>query len=85
MPRVNIGTGSTARTPGTKALEDKIIDRFGMSLNMEMLLKVLGLRDRGQARQWLASEGLQAIEVNGRKRWLATDVARALENSKFRT
>jgi len=85
MPRVNIGTGSTARTPGTKALEDKIIDRFGMSLNMEMLLKVLGLRDRGQARQWLASEGLQAIEVNGRKRWLAMDVARALENSKFRT
>lgn len=85
MPRVNVGTRSTAKTPGMKALEDKIIDRFGMSLNMEMLLKVLGLRDRGQARQWLASEGLQAIEVNGRKRWLAMDVARALENSKYRT
>ena len=85
MPRVNIGTRSTAKTPGMKALEDKLIELYGVSINMVSLLKVLGLKDRGQARQWLASEGLQAIEVNGRKRWLATDVARALENSKYRT
>lgn len=85
MPRVNLGTGSTAKTPGMKSLEKTIIDLFGLSLNMADLLKVLGLKDRGQAKVWLEHEQIPAIEVNGRKRWLATDVARALENSKFRT
>ena len=66
-------------------LERTIISQFGVALNMVALLKVLGLKDRKQAKLWLESEGIQAVEVNGRHRWLATDVARALENSKCRT
>ncbi|MBO5568328.1 MAG: hypothetical protein J6J18_03695 [Oscillospiraceae bacterium] len=68
-----------------KTLERTIIDVYGMSLNMVSLLKALGLKDRRQAKLWLKNEDIQAVEINGRDRWLATDVARALENSKFRT
>lgn len=68
-----------------KTLERTIIDVYGMSLNMVNLLKVLGLKDRRQAKLWMKNEDIQAVEINGRDRWLATSVARALENSKFRT
>ena len=84
MPRVNIGTSSTAKTPAMKKLEDKIIDRYGMNLNMKSLMEVLSLRDHHQAKLWVENEGIQPTMINGRKRYLAMDVARALENSKFR-
>lgn len=85
MPRTILGSGSQAKTPGTKALEDKLIDRYGFCLTMKALLEALGMRDRGQAKIWLDRENIQAVDVNGRDRWLATDVAQALERSKCRT
>lgn len=85
MPRVILGQTPQAKTPAMKKLEDKLIELYGVSLNMVSLLQVLGLKDRRQAKVWLEREHIQAMEINGRPRWLATDIARALENSKFRT
>lgn len=69
---------------GRKQLEKDIIGLFGMCLTQADLMKVLGLRDKGAARNWVQSEGIEPVMVNGRKRYLATDVARALDNSKIR-
>ena len=86
MPRVNTGQTVPKPAPGAvKSLERIIADQYGMCLTMVNLLKVLGMKDYRSARLWLESEKIQAVEINGRSRWLATDVARALERSKFRT
>lgn len=84
MPKVNFGAKSTAKTPAMKELENKIIELFGLSLNLANATKVLGMKDSGQAKIWLEKEGVLAMDVNGRKRWLATDMARAMINSMFR-
>lgn len=67
-----------------KQLERDIISLFGMCLTLADLMSVLGLKDRACARNWIQSEGIEAVLVNGRKRYLASDVAKALDNSKLR-
>lgn len=67
-----------------KQLEKDIIALFGMCLTLADLMSVLGLRDRTCARNWIQSEGIEPVLINGRKRYLATDVAKALDNSKMR-
>lgn len=97
MPRVNccnienLGQKKTQekKTSGRasasrKQLERDIISLFGMCLTLADLMSVLGLKDRACARNWIQNEGIEAVVVNGRKRYLATDVAKALDNSKLR-
>lgn len=95
MPRVKIcdpsaltgGAGhkkEPARSGSKKQLEDKIIDMFGVCLTLADVMKVIGLRDQTCAKNWVASEGLEAVMVNGRRRYIAMDVAKALERSKIR-
>lgn len=90
MPKVTFMTPASEKKPAgrgrkeKKQLEDKIIDLFGMCLTMKDLMKVLGMRDYHCAKNWLIRENIEPVEVNGRKRYLATDIARALDNSKTR-
>ena len=97
MPRVNycnpdnLGQRKTqekkapARASASrKQLERDIVSLFGMCLTLADLMAVLGLKDRTCARNWIQSEGIEAVLVNGRKRYLASDVAKALDNSKLR-
>ena len=96
MPRVNycnidnLGKGkaqekkASKSTASRKQLERDIIALFGMCLTLADLMAVLGLKDRACARNWIQSEGIEPVLVNGRKRYLASDVAKALDNSKLR-
>ena len=98
MPRVNycnvdnLGKGKATQekksagraSASRKQLERDIIALFGMCLTLADLMSVLGLKDRACARNWIQSEGIEPVLVNGRKRYLATDVAKALDNSKLR-
>lgn len=98
MPRVNycnvdaLGKNKPQQKPPQKAqnrpskkhLENTIIERFGMSITLADLCVVLGLRDPKCARNWVNKEGIEAVEINGRKRYLATDVAKILDGSKVR-
>lgn len=98
MPRVNycnpdnLGKGKNTQekkssgrpSASRKQLERDIVSLFGMCLTLADLMSVLGLKDRACARNWIQSEGIEPVLVNGRKRYLATDVAKALDNSKLR-
>lgn len=98
MPRVNycnpdnLGKGKTAQekksagrpSASRKQLERDIVSLFGMCLTLADLMSVLGLKDRACARNWIQSEGIEPVLVNGRKRYLASDVAKTLDNSKLR-
>lgn len=95
MPRVNIcnpsalGKGQAQNTRRTiyqarLELERSIVDQFGMCLDLTKVGQVLGLRDRGAVRAWIQEEKLEAVVINRRKNYLAKDIARALELSKFR-
>ena len=92
MPKVKIcdpsalGKGKSSTKPQMntrkkKQLEDKIIELFGICLTFA---KVIGLQDYTCAMNWIRSEGIEPVLVNGRKRYLAADVAKALELSKIR-
>ena len=86
-PNGNSGDPAKKRRPPAKKnkqLEDKLIEMFGMSLQMVDLLKVLGLNNRACAKRWVQENGIVPIEINGRQRFLATEVAQALERSKLR-
>ena len=95
MPKVKIcdpsalGKGKSSAKPQMnnrkkKQLEDKIIELFGICLTFAEVKKVIGLQDYTCAMNWIRSEGIDPVLVNGRKRYLAADVAKALELSKIR-
>lgn len=89
MPKVDLKTPPserkrTQKSPERRALEDKLIEMFGVCLTKTDLLKVLGVTDRKCVEKWVAGERLQHVCINGRKNWLATDVAKALDGSKGR-
>ena len=93
MPKVKIcdpsalGKGKSSTKPQMnnrkkKQLEDKIIELFGICLTFAEVKKVIGLQDYTCAMNWIQS--IEPVLVNGRKRYLAADVAKALELSKIR-
>lgn len=98
MPRVNycnpdnLGKGKNAQqtkpasrsTAARKALQQDIVAMFGMCLTLANVMTVLGQKDRKCTANWITSEGIEPVLVNGRKRYLASDVAKALDNSKIR-
>ena len=68
----------------SQGLENDIIQFCGICLDLQELKKVLGLRDDKAAKKWAEAENILPVDINGRKKWLARDVARALELSKIR-
>lgn len=98
MPKVNhcnienLGKGraaqakkSASRSGATrKALQQDIVTQFGMCLTMANLMVVLGQKDRKCTTRWVTDEGIEPVLVNGRKRYLASDVAKALDSSKLK-
>lgn len=87
MPRVNLGgpPKQTAKVSDLKQMEDAVVDRFGLCLDLQSLMKVLGLKDQKTAKEWIRREGIPAIPVSEhKKRYWAQDVVRALHNAQFR-
>lgn len=78
MPKVNFGS----KTEDQKRMEKEIIQMFGMSLTLPNVMVVTGMKSRKAAKKWLDSEELSSMNINGRLRWWASDVAKALEKSK---
>lgn len=68
----------------SQGLENDIIQFCGICLDLQELKKVLGLRDDKAAKKWAETENVLPVDINGRKKWLARDVAKALELSKIR-
>lgn len=68
----------------SQGLENDIIQFCGICLDLQELKKVLGLRDDKAAKKWVEAENILPVDINGRKKWLARDVAKALELSKIR-
>ena len=88
MPRVNLGSPPKTRDkpPELKRMEDAVVDRYGLCLDLKTTMKVIGLKDPKQARAWLQKEGIPAIDfTEHKKKYWAPDVVRALHNAQFRT
>ena len=68
----------------SQGLENDIIQFCGIWLDLQELKKVLGLKDDKAAKKWAEAENILPVDINGRKKWLARDVAKALELSKIR-
>jgi len=85
MPRTRTQP-KNVRPPGPRnQLRAEIEERFGFSVGTNDLGSILGLSDRHAIARWIKDEGLEAVEINGRRKYLASDVARVLDNSKIRT
>lgn len=68
----------------SQGLENDIIQFCGICLDLQELKKVLGLKDDKAAKKWLEAENLLPVNINGRKKWLACDIAKALRYSQIR-
>ena len=73
-----------AKQSSRQQLADEIKRTFGWSLTLQDVMDVLGFRHDSPTKKWLADEGVDAVVINGRKKWLASDIAKALDNSKVR-
>ena len=89
MPRVNLGSPPqklAAKSPALKRMEDAVVERYGLCLDLKTTMKVIGLKDPKQARAWLQQEGIPAIDFSEhKKRYWAPDVVQALYNAQFRS
>lgn len=88
MPRVNLGSPPkpAAKSSALKRMEDAVVDRYGLCLDLTTVMKVIGLRDPKQARGWLQKERIPAIDfTKHKKKYWAPDVVKALHNAQFRT
>lgn len=83
MPKVR--TPNSRPPEARQRLTEELRKLYGGAMSLTDVMKTLGFKYSETAKKWVKSEGLEAIEVNGRKRWLTSDVARALDNSKIRT
>lgn len=69
----------------SKSLENDIVALVGcLCLDIQDVKMVLGLRDDKAAKKWLEAENLLPVDINGRKKWLACDIAKALRYSQIR-
>ena len=87
MPRVNLGgqPKTAAKPSDLKRMENDVISRFGMLLDLTATMKVIGLKDRKTAREWIQREGIPAIPVSEhKKKYWATDIVLALHNAMYR-
>lgn len=65
-----------------KPLADSLADRYGEAMTTTDLAKVIGFARRDLAQLWAQDNGIRPVRVGRRKKWLAHEIARALENAK---
>lgn len=88
MPRVNLGSPPkpAAKSPALKQMEDAVVERYGLCLDLTTTMKVIGYKDPKQARAWLQQEGIPAMSMTEhKKKYWAPDVVQALYNAQFRS
>lgn len=87
MPRTNIGKTPEVRASAqaVKKLEDKLIELYGFCMTLQDVASAAGIENRKYAKQWIERENILPVSTgSSRKKYLAVDIAKALENSKFR-
>lgn len=79
------GRPASVRPPAERiALAENLRRHYGGALTLRDLMDALGYRDPEAAKRWVKENNLDAVVLNGgRKKYLAIDVARILDNSKI--
>ncbi len=67
-----------------KRLTDELRQLYGGAMTLENIKEALGIKSPKTARAWLDETELEAIVINGRKKWLTSEVAKAINDSKIR-
>lgn len=84
MPRTNVGKPPVS-AQAVKRLEDKLIELYGFCMTLQDVASAAGIENRKYAKQWIEQERILPVNTgSSRKKYLAVDIAKALENSKFR-
>ena len=65
---------------GQWRLENELRERYGGCLTQAEVGRELGLRNHNSVSQWLAD--LTPLQINGRRKWRAGDVARKMFESE---
>lgn len=90
MPRTNLGhyadaAQAAALAPDIKRLEDALVERYGFCMTLTDVASAAGMTNRKCAKRWVQTAGILPVETGStRKKYLALDVARALQLSKIR-
>lgn len=68
-----------------RARAKELCDLYGYSLGIGKVTEVLGSKDPRVAERFVQENGIQSVNVSGRRKWLASDIAKALELLKFQS
>ena len=69
----------------SKPLENDIVALVGcLCLDIQDVKMVLGLKDDKATKKWLDNAHILPVDINGRKKWLACDIAKELRCSQIR-
>lgn len=74
---------SKKTSPQAMVLADELRKKYGGMLNLTGVKQVLGVADDRTAKKFL--EGVPHYDINGRARWMVTDVARKLDEARCTT
>lgn len=74
---------SKKTSPQAAVLADELRKNYGGMLNLAGVKQVLGVTDDRTAKKFL--EGVPHYDINGRARWMVTDVARKLDEARCAT
>lgn len=68
----------------SKPLENDIVALVGcLCLDIQDVKMVLGLKDDKAVKKWLDNAHILPVDINGRKKWLACDIAKELRCSQI--
>lgn len=68
------------RNPAAEALADEIRRDYGGMLSLRGVKQVLGVSDDRTAKKFL--EGIPSYDINGRARWMVSDVAQRIAEAR---
>jgi len=68
-------------SPAAEAIADEIRDNFGGMLTVQTMTKFFNCKDRRTAAKFL--EDIPCYNINGRKQWMVSDVARKLDEVRL--
>lgn len=78
MPRLK-----KSLSPEAQELADEIRKNYGGMLTLHGVCQLLGVKDNRTAKTFL--DGVPRYDVNGKPRWMVSDVARRLDEARCRT
>lgn len=71
-------------TEPRRRLIEELRQLYGGAMTLENIMEALGAKSPKTAKAWIVDSDLEAICVNNRKKWITSEVAKVIDDSKIK-